>query len=340
MDTELAIRINTGHQMIDLSGFMARPEFAKYRAHFEAALSTRNPPGRHGDLPAWLETLNRLPSVSPSEINLNQDMLKFGQRSDLNNDQANSLASALLALSPWRKGPYDLFGTIIDTEWRSDWKWQRVAPHISPLHERTVLDVGCGSGYHCWRMLGDGARYVLGIDPSMRFVVQNAAIQKYAQDARFDFAALGIEDMPNDLPVFDSVFSMGVLYHRRHPINHLLELKDLLQRGGEVVLETLIVDPSKDSPWLLDGVLMPESRYAQMRNVWSVMTVEKILDLLDEAGFKDPKCVNQNVTSLQEQRSTQWMQYHSLRDFLNPDDISLTIEGYPAPKRGLFIAHK
>ncbi|WP_272994295.1 DUF1698 domain-containing protein, partial [Spongiibacter tropicus] len=40
------------------------------------------------------------------------------------------------------------------------------------------------------------------------------------------------------------------------------------------------------------------------------------------------------------QRSTDWMQFHSLADFLHPDDPSLTIEGYPAPKRAVLIAQK
>jgi len=145
------------------------------------------------------------------------------------------------------------------------------------LHQK-ILDVGCGSGYHCWRMLGDGANYVLGIDPSMRFLLQHMAIQKYAKNPNFDLLPIGIEDMPNSMPVFDSVFSMGVLYHRRNPINHILELKNLLSKGGELILETLIVDE------IDGGVFTPDGRYAQMRNVWSIMTVEKIKQLMNEAG--------------------------------------------------------
>ena len=116
-------------------------------------------------------------------------------------------------------------------------------------------------------MLGDGADYVLGIDPSMRFLVQHLAIQKYAKNSNFDFLPIGIEDMPKDMPLFESVFSMGVLYHRRQPIDHLFELKNLLADGGELILETLIIDEAEN------GILTPHERYAQMRNVWSIMTV-------------------------------------------------------------------
>lgn len=320
--------------MIQFTSFFKRPEFRQWQTLFEQAIALRNTPQRHGDLPKWLNLLDQLPDVKPSSIDLSSDTITIGKKSDLNQQQSDTLAQVLMSLSPWRKGPYELFGTFINTEWRSDWKWQRVAPHISDLTCRKILDVGCGTGYHCWRMLGDGADYVMGIDPSMRFIVQNEAIQKYARDSRFDFLPIGIENMPTDLPHFDSVFSMGVLYHRRDPINHLYELKKLLQTGGELVLETLIIDE------IDGGVLTPETRYAQMRNVWSIMTVNKIIELLNEAGFKDIRCVDQNVTSLDEQRQTDWMQFHSLKQFLDPHDISKTIEGYPAPKRGLFIAKK
>jgi len=320
--------------MISFNHFLDRPEFKRWQTHFADAIALRNNPQRHGDLPKWLKTLDQLPNIKPSVINLNSNAITLGDENDITSQQLDTLRSTLMDLAPWRKGPYHLFGVDIDTEWRSDWKWDRVQPHLSDLTGRKILDVGCGTGYHCWRMLGDGADYVMGIDPSMRFIVQNEAIQKYAQDRRFDFLPLGIEDMPTDLPYFDSVFSMGVLYHRRNPINHLFELKQLLKDNGELVLETLIIDEVDD------GILTPEARYAQMRNVWSIMTVEKILTLLNEAGFKESRCVDQNVTSLDEQRQTDWMQFHSLKQFLDPNDISKTVEGYPAPKRGLFIAKK
>ena len=46
------------------------------------------------------------------------------------------------------------------------------------------------------------------------------------------------------------------------------------------------------------------------------------------------------MTSTDEQRATKWMTNHSLIDFLDPNNKSLTIEGYPAPKRAVFIATK
>lgn len=317
--------------------FLTRPSIREWQGHFSQAIDQRTDPKRHGDLSSWLATLSQLPASKPSVIELDQDTITIGKSDDLSLAQQQQLEEKLRALAPWRKGPYNLFGVFIDTEWRSDWKWQRVRPHIADLSKRKVLDVGCGTGYHCWRMLGAGADYVMGIDPSMRFLVQHMAINQYANNACFDFVPIGIEDMPASMNFFDTVFSMGVLYHRRNPINHLIELSSLLKDDGQLVLETLIVD---DIDSLVDGTLQPQDRYAQMRNVWSVMTVEKILQLMHTAGFKNVRCVDQNITSVDEQRRTSWMQYHSLREFLDPHDINKTIEGYPAPKRGIFIAEK
>lgn len=319
--------------------FLSLPEIAPYEDHFMRVLADRCRPGRHGDLPSWLSVLNELPILDAGKVKLNADRVSVNSACRIDAIKHKKLEAGLRALSPWRKGPFELYDILIDTEWRSDWKWQRVRPHIQDLQTRKVLDVGCGSGYHCWRMLGEGADFVLGIDPSMRFYVQYLALQKYFADERFEFLPIGIEDMPTSWPFFDTVFSMGVLYHRRNPINHLRELHALLSDDGELVLETLIVDQHhltvED-----EGTLHPENRYAMMRNVWSVMTVEKIVGLMLEAGYKNVRCVDQNITSTEEQRRTSWMQFHSLNEFLDPNDKSKTIEGYPAPKRGIFLANK
>ncbi len=130
----------------------------------------------------------------------------------------------------------------IDTEWRSDWKWDRVLPHISSLKDRYVLDVGCGSGYHMWRMLGQDAKFVVGIDPTELFLCQFEAVRKLlGDDQRAHLLPLGIEQLP-ELKAFDTVFSMGVLYHRRSPLDHLWQLKNQLVSEGELVLESLVIE--------------------------------------------------------------------------------------------------
>lgn len=284
----------------------------------------------HGDLTRWGAAVNALPPLMAEQVEL-RDGLRLAGTCEPAAQAA--LKSALQGLIPWRKGPFELFGVHIDTEWRSDWKWSRVSPHLD-LKGRRVLDVGCGNGYYLWRMLGAGAESVVGVDPNWLFMCQFLALKRYLPELPAWHLPLALEELPERLEGFDTVFSMGVLYHRRSPIDHLLALKDCLRQGGELVLETLVVEGDAQQ------VLVPEDRYAQMRNVWFLPSVPALELWLRRAGFVDVRCVDVSITSVEEQRATDWMRFQSLPDFLDPSDHSRTIEGLPAPARAVLIANK
>lgn len=286
---------------------------------------------RYGDIPRWRDALAQLPDVASHTRFL--DRSAVGCEGPIETHTREQLEQALRGLHPWRKGPFELFGVHIDTEWRSDWKWQRVAPALEPLDGRRVLDVGCGSGYHCWRMLGAGAREVIGIDPTPLFVLQFKAIHHYLGGDNIHLLPVAMEQIPRPLRAFDTVFSMGVLYHRRSPMDHLLELRDVLRPGGQLVLETLIVEGDRDT------VFVPPGRYARMGNVWFLPSADALCAWLEKLGFTSPRIVDVNITSTDEQRSTDWMQFHSLAQFLDPEDPTRSIEGHPAPMRVVVTAN-
>jgi tRNA (mo5U34)-methyltransferase len=288
---------------------------------------------KHGTLSQWQSVIENLPKLTTTHRLLDADAVQIGQSDNLPEADRMELEQRLKALHPWRKGPYNLFGIKIDTEWRSDWKWDRLKNHITPLNHRLVLDVGCGNGYHCWRMLGAGAKMVVGIDPLLLNVMQFQLVRKLFGEAPVYVLPLGIEELPYGLKVFDTVFSMGVLYHRRSPIDHLMELRDCLKPGGELILETLVIDGG------LGEVLLPEDRYAKMRNVWFLPTCDTLVSWLKRCGFKNIRLIDVTPTSVEEQRSTEWMQFHSLKDFLSTENPQLTCEGLPAPKRAIIIAN-
>ena len=288
----------------------------------------------HGNLSKWLKALEQLPDIKPSTIELNRSSVSVGNKNDCTEQQRRLLEQILRTLWPWRKGPYNLIGVDIDTEWRSDLKWDRVKPHMAPLRDRLVLDVGCGSGYHCWRMEGEGAKLVIGIDPTLVYVMQYHAIQRYIRSHKTFVLPFSTDNMPEVSGVFDTVFSMGVLYHRRSPIDHLTQMWDCLRWGGELVLETLIIDGDENR------ILMPAGRYAKMRNVWFIPSCDALSLWLKRCNYENIRCVDISQTTTEEQRATEWMHFESLSDFLNPDDPDKTIEGYPAPKRAIFIANK
>lgn len=305
---------------------------AQWADLLDQQINARLASSAHGDWARWNAVIDALPSNQACHKNL-VDAVEIGTQSELNDQHRNELQALLMGLHPWRKGPYDLFGIKIDTEWRSDWKWARLEQAITPLSGRWVLDVGCGNGYHAWRMLGAGAKRVVGIDPTLLSVAQFLAIKKLHGPAAVDVLPIGIEDLPPQLKLFDTVFSMGVLYHRRSPIDHLYELRQCLRPGGELVIETLVIDGDQST------VLVPGERYAQMRNVWFLPSCSALMHWMSRCGFRNIRLIDCCKTTVDEQRSTDWMRFHSLAQFLNPLDSSLTIEGWPAPQRAIFIAN-
>lgn len=288
---------------------------------------------RHGDLPGWLEALRALPALTPASHDLKTGV-RIGEPWQCDEQQRRSLAEHLLRLHPWRKGPFELFGLHVDTEWRSDWKWERLVSHISPLAGRAVLDVGCGNGYHCWRVAGEGARLALGVDSHLLFVMQYWAIRHFLREPPVWVVHLALEDLPPRLEAFDTVFSMGVLYHRRSPLDHLLALRDCLRPGGELVLESLVVEGTEGMS------LVPPGRYARMPNVWFLPSSATLAAWLGKCGFTQVRVVDEDFTSADEQRSTPWMRFESLPEALDPGDSTRTIEGHPAPRRAILVAEK
>ncbi|KGQ71001.1 tRNA (mo5U34)-methyltransferase [Chelonobacter oris] len=287
----------------------------------------------HGDYAKWAKVVDFLPDLQAKQINL-QSAVEAVPNQPLSDGEQQRIIYHLKQLMPWRKGPYHLHGIYVDCEWRSDFKWERVLPHLAPLQGRTILDVGCGSGYHMWRMVGEGANMVVGIDPTELFLCQFEAVRKLLNnDRRAHLIPLGIEQM-QPLAAFDTVFSMGVLYHRKSPLDHLSQLRDQLVNGGELVLETLVIDGD------VNDVLVPADRYAKMKNVYFIPSVAALINWLEKCGFKQVRCVDVEITSLEEQRKTEWLENESLIDFLDPYDHNKTIEGYPAPKRAVILANK
>ena len=283
----------------------------------------------HGDLPRWRKTLENLPSVGAC-AELDRPAPRLGKPYG----GTESLAEQLMGLHPWRKGPLQLGGVRINTEWRSDWKWKRVAPHIE-IRGHRVLDIGSGNGYFGFRMLGAGARLVVGIDPTLLFVMQYFACTHFSGDIGNYVLPLGVEELPEGPAGLDTVFSMGVLYHRKDPVRHLERIFSLLKDDGTLVLETLVLPKGREADFLV-----PEGRYARMRNVWGVPGTDRLLGWVRQAGFSKPRLVDLTRTTIQEQRSTAWMTFDSLERALDPSDRSRTVEGLPAPVRAIIIASR
>lgn len=239
---------------------------------------------------------------------------------------------AARALKPWRKGPFEIFGTHIDTEWRSDKKYNLLRPHFD-LGGKRVADIGCNNGYYLFRMLEDDPALLVGFDPSKHYCFQFMFLEKMIRSG-IRYEMLGVEHLPLYGETFDVIFCLGVLYHRSDPVAMLKTLYDALEPGGELLLDTMMIDGEEET------ALCPSGRYALMANVYFIPTVPALLGWLARARFQEVEVLARVATTTEEQRKTEWMDFYSLEEYLDKDDPSRTVEGYPAPKRVYIKARK
>ena len=278
------------------------------------------------------EAFQKLPDIHPSEVNLSSDWIKIGSKDDISDTDYKKLYSILEKFSPWRKGPFDLFGIKIDTEWVSYIKWNRLKNNISSLKGKRVLDIGCSSGYYMLRMLEQKPSMVLGVDPQILFYYQFLTLKKYIELPDIYYIPGAMEELPTFHKYFDTIFSMGILYHRKSPVEALQNIHKNLKKNGELVLETLIIGGGSDT------ALFPVDRYAKMKNVYFIPTVKCLESWLKRAKFTNIKTIDISITTAEEQRRTEWINTESLEDFLDPSDPLKTVEGYPAPLRVVITA--
>ena len=307
-------------------------------ARYETAIGDRLAPvvkrirGKDRKARTYVEMLAGLPAIEPGSNDLDHDRIRIGQPGDLGPDDGRALREALKTLIPWRKGPFDIFGIPVDSEWDSSLKWERVRPHLAPLKGKRILDIGSSCGYYMFRMCADAPALVLGVEPYLTFYFQFQFLQRYIRADRVFTLPLRLEALPAMPGCFDTVFCMGILYHQREPVQALESIRPLLAGGGQLVVETLVLAEKGDAE------LNPPGRYAKMNNVYAIPTVTRLEKWLLKAGYRRVRCVDVTPTTLDEQRPTEWINSESLDAFLDPLRPGLTVEGHPAPVRAVLLA--
>ena len=283
---------------------------------------------------ALRDLLPRLPERAPRQCTFDTAEVVIGEDLAPDDPDRPLLEAAARAAMPWKKGPFRLFGIPIDAEWRSDLKWDRLAPHLPDQAGKVVLDVGCNNGYYLFRLAAQNPGLMLGIDPVARLHYQFHLLQRYARVPNLHFQMWGWEEVVHFDACIDTLFNMGILYHHRDPLGMLRALHRALKPGGLLVMETIIIPGEEDL------CLFPADRYARMRNVWFVPTLSALRHMLTRAKFVDLHTVAVNRHLPEEQRSTAWNPGPSYEAFLDPHDATQTLEGYPAPHRAVVFARK
>ncbi len=271
------------------------------------------------------EALENLPEIS-TELLL-EDTVKLSTQESVDLTEVEAVAKKMM---PWRKGPFDLFGLFIDTEWQSFLKYNLLEPYFD-LKGKRVADVGCNNGYYMFRMLEHEPELLVGFDPSALYKTQFDFINHFVK-SDIQYELLGVEHFPFYEHKFDTVFCLGVLYHRSDPVGMMKDLAKGIEKGGELFLDTFIIDGDDDI------CLSPEKTYSKIPNIYFVPTVKVLKNWCERAGFINIEVLAIIPTTEEEQRSTAWIEGQSLENFLDPEDSSKTVEGYPAPKRAYIKA--
>ncbi|TLD89216.1 tRNA 5-methoxyuridine(34)/uridine 5-oxyacetic acid(34) synthase CmoB [Helicobacter sp. MIT 05-5294] len=281
---------------------------------------------------AQIERLNAIPTTELEGASIEyQDSITLL----LPNLSAESFAivcEVAKALIPWRKGPFKIHSLEIQSEWNSAIKYNLLEPYLD-LQGKIVGDIGCNNGYYMLRALAKNPAKIIGFDPMPLCFLQYQFLQFFAQENRLEFELLGIEELLYFEKRFDVLLCLGVLYHRKSPLDAIKLVYNALKSGGEAVFDSLIIEGE-------DAIaLCPQGSYAKMPNVYFIPTLNTFKSWLSRCGFKEIVHIATLKTAFEEQRKTQWSSGESLQDFLSPNG-ERTLEGYPAPRRAYLKAKK
>ena len=281
----------------------------------------------------WFEQLNKAREIKTGELFVDYgDWFTIGKREDISQEEYDLIEETAKKLIPWRKGPFNLFGLEIDSEWQSNIKYNLIRPHFD-LKDKVVADIGCNNGYYMFRMLEDNPKRLIGFDPSALTLHQFEFINHFVK-SEIIYEMLGVEHLEYYNHKFDFIFMLGVLYHRPDPVGTLKSLARGLNSKGEILIDTFMIDGEDEM------CLTPNKRYSKIPNIYFIPTIPALKNWLSRAGFENIEVIATTVTTNEEQRKTKWSFDQSLEDFLDPNDSSKTIEGYPAPKRVYIKARK
>jgi tRNA (mo5U34)-methyltransferase len=310
----------------------------KYLQHLPTSIDYEPIIKRHQQLQTWVNQskkgflLYRTPyeQILPYQadyVDCRHDCVMIGKQEEIAAADQRIIEQTMRAFMPWRKGPFSVFGIDIDAEWQSNIKWQRLLP-LPDLKDKIIADIGCNNGYYMFRMSPDKPKLVLGFEPSIQHYYCFKTLNHLAGlGEMLQIDLLGVEDLALFGSCFDIIFLMGIIYHRSSPIDTLRDVYQALNKDGVLLLESQCIPGNEHI------ALFPEKTYAKVAGTYFVPTGACLLNWLRKAGFKNVKICGDYPMSINEQRRTDWMQFESYQDFIDPDNEHLTVEGYPAPHR-------
>lgn len=178
-------------------------------------------------------------------------------------------------------------------------EWHQLQPLFPDMNGKSVLDLGCGYGWHCKYAAQMGALEVLGIDSSKKMIEKATAENA---DERIRYEVCGIEEYAYPESTYDFVVSNLVLHYIEDLEDIYQKVHRTLKDGGcflfniehptftAGVNEDWIYDENgKPRYWAVDNYYYPgerETNFLGHQVVKQHHTLTQILNPLMKNGFQ------------------------------------------------------
>jgi SAM-dependent methyltransferase len=111
-------------------------------------------------------------------------------------------------------------------------EWHAFRDLLPDLHDKRLLDLGCGFGWHCRHARQQGARSVIGVDLSQKMLARARAT---TDDPGIEYRRSAIEEVDFGADEFDVVISSLALHYVERFDLVCQNIHQCLASGGELV---------------------------------------------------------------------------------------------------------
>lgn len=177
-------------------------------------------------------------------------------------------------------------------------EWHQLKPLFPPLRGKTLLDLGCGYGWHCNFAAAQGAAEILGIDLSHKMIEE---ARKRNQANRIRYRVCGIEEYEYPENTWDCVVSNLALHYIENIETIFQKVHRTLKKDGVFIFniehpvftagvrqEWIYSETGEPQYWPVDDYFIPGERHTNFLGCDIVKqhhTLTQILMGLLHSGF-------------------------------------------------------
>ena len=159
-------------------------------------------------------------------------------------------------------------------------EWHELRQLLPDFENKTVLDLGCGFGWHCQYAAENGAKYVLGLDISEKMLLEARRRNHFSF---VEYKQIPIEDFDYESETFDIVISSLAFHYLATFDSICKKVNRTLTSGGVFVfsVEHPVFTAKGDQDWFYDDqgcrLHWPVDKYFEEGEREAVFLGEKVI---------------------------------------------------------------